>query len=114
MLENRMKPFSLDDLAAIISARGSSTAAASYTKSLLDGGPARCAKKFGEEAVEFVIATVEGDPDAIVGESADVLYHLLVALHLRGVPLSDVLGELERRTRQSGHQEKASRPGALG
>ncbi len=51
-----MDPFSLDDLAAIISARGKSTAAASYTKSLLDAGPAVCAKKFGEEAIEFVIA----------------------------------------------------------
>jgi phosphoribosyl-ATP pyrophosphohydrolase len=108
-----MDPFSLDDLAAIISARGKSTAAASYTKSLLDAGSARCAKKFGEEAVEFVIAAVEGDREAIVGESADVLYHLLVALHLRGVALSDVLGELERRTRQSGLEEKASRQSAL-
>jgi phosphoribosyl-ATP pyrophosphohydrolase len=108
-----MDPFSLDDLAAIISARGRSTAAASYTKSLLDSGPSGCAKKFGEEAVELVIAVVEGEKSAIIGESADVLYHLLVALDLRGVPLSDVLGELERRTRQSGHQEKASRQGAL-
>jgi phosphoribosyl-ATP pyrophosphohydrolase len=108
-----MDRFSLDDLAAIISARGKSTAAASYTRSLLDSGPKGCAKKFGEEAIEFVIAAVEGEKSAILSESADVLYHLLVALEARGVPLSDVLGELERRTRQSGHQEKASRQSAL-
>lgn len=104
-----MDPFSLDDLAAIIAARAESTAAASYTKSLLESGAARCARKFGEEAVELVIATVEGDRDDIISESADMLYHFLVALQLRGVALSDVLGELGRRTRQSGHQEKASR-----
>ena len=108
-----MNPFSLDDLAAIISARGRSTATASYTKSLLDSGPPGCAQKFGEEAVESVIATIEGDKGAIVGEAADVVYHLLVALDQRGVPLSDVIDELERRTGQSGHQEKAARQSAL-
>jgi phosphoribosyl-ATP pyrophosphohydrolase len=108
-----MSSFTLDDLAAIISARGKSTSAESYTKSLLVAGPSRAAKKFGEEAVELVIAAVEGETGGIVGESADVLYHLLVLLHLRGVPLSDVLGELDRRTSQSGHQEKASRQSAL-
>ncbi|VTZ27498.1 Phosphoribosyl-ATP pyrophosphatase [Methylocella tundrae] len=104
-----MKPFSLDDLAAIISARGNATSAASYTKSLLDAGPARAAKKFGEEAVELVIAAIEGEKQAIVSESADVLYHLLVLLRLGDVSLSEVLDELELRTSQSGHQEKASR-----
>ena len=108
-----MTQFTLDDLAAIISARAQSNAAASYTKSLLDAGPARAAKKLGEEAVELVIAAVEGDRKAIASEAADVLYHLLVVLHQSGVSLSDVLAELERRTNMSGHQEKASRPGAL-
>jgi phosphoribosyl-ATP pyrophosphohydrolase len=107
-----MNSFSLDDLAAIIAARGGSSSAESYTKSLLEAGPARAARKFGEEAVELVIAAVEGDPRALVGESADVLYHLLVLLHLRGVPLSDIFSELERRTGQSGRQEKASRQSA--
>jgi phosphoribosyl-ATP pyrophosphohydrolase len=107
-----MTSFSLDDLAAIISARGKSGSAESYTKSLLEAGPARAAKKFGEEAVELVIAAVEGEAGAIVGESADVLYHLLVLLHLRGVAFAEVLGELQRRTGQSGHQEKASRQSA--
>ncbi len=106
------QPFSLDNLAALISARAQSTSSASYTKSLLEAGPARAAKKFGEEAVELVIAAVEGDRNAVVSESADVLYHLLVVLHLSGASLSDVLVELQSRTVQSGHQEKASRQSA--
>lgn len=103
-------PFTLDDLMAIIAERASSTAEKSYTKSLLDAGPARAAKKFGEEAVELVIAALGDDDHAFVAESADVLYHLLVVLRARGVRLEDVMAELHRRTRQSGHQEKASRP----
>ncbi|PNG25402.1 phosphoribosyl-ATP diphosphatase [Methylocella silvestris] len=107
-----MQSFSLDDLAAIISARAQSTASSSYTKSLLEAGPARAAKKFGEEAVELVIAAVEGKRPEIVAEAADVLYHLLVLLASRGVALDEALAELERRTSQSGHEEKAARPGA--
>ena len=102
--------FTLDDLAAIIRDRAGADGGTSYTKSLLDKGPARVAKKFGEEAVELVIAAVEGEAQPIVGEAADVLYHLLVLLQSRGVPPGDVLAELERRTAQSGHAEKASRP----
>ena len=101
--------FTLDDLAAIISARANASASASYTKSLLDAGTARAAKKLGEEAVEVVIAVMEGDAQAITCESADLLYHLLVVLHQSGVSLEDVCAELERRTGQSGHAEKAAR-----
>lgn len=104
-----MTRFTLDDLAAIISARANARASASYTKSLLDGGTARAAKKLGEEAVEVVIAAMEGDARAITRESADLLYHLLVVLHQSGVSLEDVCAELERRTGQSGHAEKAAR-----
>ncbi len=104
-----MSDFSLADLEAIIAARAGATAEASYTKSLLDAGPARAAKKMGEEAVETVIAAIEGDSKALVSESADLLYHLLVLLRTRGLSLADVLAELERRTSQSGHAEKASR-----
>jgi phosphoribosyl-ATP pyrophosphohydrolase len=104
-----MSDFSLKDLAAIIAKRAQSTAEASYTKSLLDGGPARAAKKMGEEAVETVIAAIEGDRKALVSESADLLYHLLVVLQACGVPLEDVLNELQRRTSQSGHEEKGAR-----
>jgi phosphoribosyl-ATP pyrophosphohydrolase len=101
--------FTLDDLAAIISARAKTSGAASYTKSLLDAGTARAAKKLGEEAVEVVIAVMEGDAQAITRESADLLYHLLVVLHQNAISLADVYAELERRTGQSGHAEKAAR-----
>ena len=104
-----MSLFDLETLAAIIRERTGGDAKASYTKSLLDKGPARVAKKFGEEAVELCIAAAEGEPEAVLAESADVLYHLLVLLESLGVPLSDVFGELERRTARSGHEEKAAR-----
>jgi phosphoribosyl-ATP pyrophosphohydrolase len=104
-----MTSFTLDDLAAIISARANTSASTSYTKSLLDAGPARAAKKLGEEAVETVIAAVQGDAEALTRESADLLYHLLVVLHQRGISLADVCAELEHRTGRSGHAEKAAR-----
>lgn len=101
--------FSLDDLARTIAERASTTAEKSYTRSLLDKGPKGAAKKFGEEAAEFVIAAVAEDEAALRAEAADVLYHLLVTLESRGVRLAEVLAELERRTQRSGHDEKASR-----
>lgn len=104
-----MTGFSLNDLAAIIAARAGANAAVSYTKSLLDAGPARAAKKLGEEAVETVIAAVQGDTQALTRESADLLYHLLVVLYQRGITLDDVCAELEHRTGRSGHAEKAAR-----
>jgi phosphoribosyl-ATP pyrophosphohydrolase len=105
----KMSDFTLADLAAIIAARAGAAADKSYTKSLLDAGPARAAKKLGEEAVETVIAAIEGEPKALVGESADLLYHLLVVLQARGIELDEVMAELKRRTAQSGHEEKAAR-----
>ena len=104
-----MTTFTLEKLADIIRARSGGDARASYTKSLLDKGPAGVAKKFGEEAVELVIAAVEGDLHPVACEAADVLYHILVVLESVGVPLADVLAELERRTSSSGHEEKAAR-----
>jgi phosphoribosyl-ATP pyrophosphohydrolase len=101
--------FTLHDLAALIAQRAQSTADQSYTKSLLASGTGRIAKKFGEEAVEAVIAAVQKDRSALKLEAADVLYHLLVLLQDGGVSLQDVIDELAWRTRQSGHQEKASR-----
>lgn len=101
--------FSLADLEAIVAARASAEAGASYTRSLLDKGVAKCAQKLGEEAVETVIAAVSGNKDALVGEVADLLFHLLVVLKARGVALADVNAELARRTAQSGLAEKASR-----
>jgi phosphoribosyl-ATP pyrophosphohydrolase len=104
-----MPDFTLSDLDAIIASRTSADAGASYTKSLLDAGTARTAKKFGEEAVEAVIAAMQGDRTELSKEAADVLYHLLVLLRAGGVSLSEVYDELQRRTAQSGHAEKASR-----
>lgn len=96
-------------LAATIRARRAEASDRSYTRQLLDGGPERCAKKLGEEAVETVIAGVHQDDDALRAEAADLLYHLLVLLEVRGIALDDVLAVLERRTAQSGLAEKASR-----
>jgi phosphoribosyl-ATP pyrophosphohydrolase len=101
--------FSLDDLAKIIAARASAGAADSYTAQLLAAGPEKCAKKLGEEAVETVLAATGGDKQALVAESADLLYHLLVLLEARGVKLAEVYAELERRTARSGLAEKAAR-----
>lgn len=104
-----MADFTLADLTEIIDARAISGDSGSYTAKLLDGGPARIARKFGEEAVETVIAAISEDDKALTGEAADVLYHLLVLLKARGIPLADVMAELDRRTGQSGLAEKASR-----
>ena len=102
--------FALDDLARIIAARAGADPASSHTAKLLAGGPAKAAKKLGEEAVEAALAAVQGDRAGLVGEAADVLYHLLVVLHGAGVPLEEVMAELERRTARSGLAEKAARP----
>jgi phosphoribosyl-ATP pyrophosphohydrolase len=75
----------------------------------LAAGPARPAKKLGEEAIEAALAAVAGDRDGLVAEAADVLYHLVVLLRAGGVGLEEVMGELERRRAQSGLAEKASR-----
>jgi phosphoribosyl-ATP pyrophosphohydrolase len=104
-----MSAFTLADLARLVAERAAAPPDASYTAKLLAGGPERAAKKLGEEAVEAVIAAVQGDRAALTAEAADVLYHLLVVLHGGGVPLQDVLDELERRTAQSGLAEKAAR-----
>src|ERR1700757_1132598 len=101
--------FTLDDLARIIAERADAGVEKSYTSTLLSKGPAHCGKKFGEEAVELAIAAAAQDQTAVRNEAADVLYHLLVVLKSRGVELSEVTGELERRTSQSGLEEKASR-----
>jgi phosphoribosyl-ATP pyrophosphohydrolase len=101
--------YSLDNLAALIAARAEGPSDASYTRQLLDDGVSRCARKLGEEAVELVVAAMGGHKPEIVGEAADVLYHLLVLLQATDVPFEQVTGELARRTKQSGLQEKASR-----
>jgi phosphoribosyl-ATP pyrophosphohydrolase len=104
-----MSRFSIQDLAATIDARAASGGDASYTKKLLDKGPAHCAKKLGEEAVETVIAALQSEREPLVAESADLIYHLLVLLKSRGVRLEEVEAALAQRTSMSGLEEKASR-----
>ncbi len=104
----------LDDLATTIAARKGADPASSWTAKLLAQGPEKCAEKFGEEAIEAIIEAVKGDKVALTAEAADVLYHLLVMLAARDVPLDDVLTELARRQGTSGIAEKAARPSSSG
>ncbi len=99
-------------LQGVIAARAGAAPETSYTARLLSQGPARIAKKLGEEAIETVIAAVEGDADALAAESADLLYHWLVLLQACGVSAGAVADKLEAREGRSGLEEKASRPGA--
>ncbi|MEI9407556.1 phosphoribosyl-ATP diphosphatase [Mesorhizobium salmacidum] len=105
-----MAEFSLSDLQKIVSDRAHSGDPDSWTAKLFARGIDKAAQKLGEEAVETVIAAVKGDKQGLVSESADLIYHWLVVLSIAGVPLDDVLKELEGRTRRSGIAEKASRP----
>jgi phosphoribosyl-ATP pyrophosphohydrolase len=106
--------FTLDQLAGTIDQRAGVSAETSYTRGLLDRGAAHCARKFGEEAIELAIAAAALDENAVRAEAADVLYHLLVVLRARGVPLSSVMDELGKRSAQSGLEEKASRTKSAG
>jgi phosphoribosyl-ATP pyrophosphohydrolase len=99
----------LQRLAALISTRRTESASKSYTRELLDGGPERCAKKLGEEATETIIAALTQDERALTREAADLVYHLLVLLESKRVPLTDVLAELKSRMGTSGIAEKAAR-----
>jgi phosphoribosyl-ATP pyrophosphohydrolase len=106
-----MPTFTLHDLERRVKERARESADVSYTRKLLDRGIIHCAKKLGEEAVEAAVAAVGEDKNRMIGEAADVLYHLLVVLHVRGVTLKEVEAELGARTRQSGLDEKAARKG---
>jgi len=103
--------FTLTDLEKIVAERATVTDGSSYTANLVAGGPAKCARKLGEEAVETIVAGIDGSSEELSAEAADLLYHLLALLNARGVALSAVMAELERRTGQSGLAEKASRRG---
>ena len=104
-----MSKFTLADLEKRVAERAQADASQSYTRALLDKGVAHCAKKMGEEAFETAIAAVQEDKGRLVAEASDLLYHLLVVLKARGVTLAEVEAELDKRTAQSGHDEKASR-----
>src|ERR1700761_4288618 len=97
----------IDRLFATIAARKGGDPAKSYTASLLKDGVAKCAKKFGEEAVEAVIAAALKDKAALTSESADVLYHLFVLWAASGITPDDVYEALVAREGQSGLAEKA-------
>ena len=100
----------LDRLFATIAARkDAGDAAQSYTAKLLSQGVEKCAKKFGEEAIETALAAVSGDKAHLAAESADALYHLLVLWAAAGITPEDVYAALKARESQSGLQEKASR-----
>lgn len=96
-------------LAATIAARRTGDPDASYVARLNAKGTAKIAQKLGEEAVEAVIAAMAQDRAGLVGEAADVLFHLLVLLDRQGIALEEVLAELDRREGTSGLEEKASR-----
>ena len=99
----------LDRLFTVIAARKGADPASSYTAKLLAEGVEKCAKKFGEEATEAVIAAVTRDKAELAKESADVLYHLMVLWAASGITPEDVYAVLMSRENQSGLQEKASR-----
>jgi phosphoribosyl-ATP pyrophosphohydrolase len=99
----------LDKLFATIAARKGADPGTSYTAKLLSAGVEKCAKKFGEEAVEAVIAAIQRDKTELAKESADVLYHLLVLWAASGITPQDVYATLASREGQSGLEEKASR-----
>jgi phosphoribosyl-ATP pyrophosphohydrolase len=99
----------LSRLAATIAARRAADSETSYVAKLNARGLPTIAQKLGEEAVETVIAALSGNADELTGEAADLLFHLLVLLDAKGVPLDAVLAELDRREGMSGIAEKAAR-----
>lgn len=100
----------LHQLEATILQRRSADPASSYVAKMAHKGRAKIAQKVGEEAVETVIAAMAGNREEAVGESADLLFHLLMLLADMDVPFDAVLDELERREGISGIAEKAARP----
>jgi phosphoribosyl-ATP pyrophosphohydrolase len=101
--------FTLEALDERLRERAAASPDESYTARLLAAGTGKCARKFGEEAVEAIVAATSGDRSGLTAEAADVLYHLLVLLRSGGVPLSEVMEQLAARTAQSGLAEKAGR-----
>ncbi len=109
-------PFSaavLDRLHAVVMDRRTADPAHSHSARLLSRGTPKVAQKFGEEAVECLIEAAMGNRAALVSESADVLYHLLVLWVSAGIEPADVWAELQRREGVSGVTEKALRTRAL-
>ncbi|MEG3597514.1 MAG: phosphoribosyl-ATP diphosphatase [Pseudomonadota bacterium] len=99
----------LSRLERTVAERRAADPSQSYVASLHAKGLPQIARKLGEEGVEAAVATLSGSHDELVGEAADILFHLVVALQARDIPLAAVLAELDRREGRSGIEEKASR-----
>ncbi len=99
----------LEKLASDVAAKANASPELSYTAKLISKGVAKCAKKFGEEAVELALASVANNKHETTTEAADVLYHFMVLLQATGVSPDDVMAELKRREGVGGLVEKASR-----
>ncbi|MDR7101418.1 phosphoribosyl-ATP diphosphatase [Croceicoccus sp. BE223] len=110
MAEHTKPPLdALTRLAATIESRKGGNPNESYVAKLLDRGPDYAARKLGEEAVETVVAALAGSDEELVGEAADVIFHLAVLLAARDLSIHDALAELDRRDGVSGIAEKAAR-----
>ncbi|MEN9577504.1 MAG: hypothetical protein RJA70_513, partial [Pseudomonadota bacterium] len=101
-------------LEAEILSRQGATSERSYTRYLLDGGASKIGEKVTEEAGEFVEAIGSQSAERVASEAADVVYHLMVGLRLRGVSWRQVIEVLAKRSGQSGHEEKANRSAPSG
>src|SRR6187551_3613605 len=105
-----MTKFTLQDLEKRIQERAQASPDVSYTRKLLDRGVVQCAKKFGEEAVEAVIAASSESRERLIAEAGDLLYHLLIVLHARGISLAEIEAALSQRQGMTGLEEKSARP----
>ena len=99
----------LERLEQTIASRRDASPDESYVAKLNSRGVPKIAQKVGEEATETVIAALSGSNEELVGESADLIFHLMVLLQAKGIAFDEVLGELDRREGLSGLEEKASR-----
>ncbi|MEJ0048789.1 MAG: phosphoribosyl-ATP diphosphatase [Rhodospirillales bacterium] len=106
---NGASPKVIDRLWEVVLERRAADPAISHSARLLSRGTAKVAQKFGEEAVECIIEAVAGNKQALIAESADVLYHLLVLWVSAGLHPSEIWAELERREGVSGIVEKSTR-----
>ncbi len=93
----------------VIRSRKDGDPSSSYVAKLFSRGRGKISQKFGEEAVETIVAALSEKDEALVGEAADLVFHLLILLADRGIAFADVVAELERREGISGLNEKAGR-----
>ncbi len=99
----------LNRVFAVIESRKAADPEQSYVAKLMARGPKKIAQKVGEEAVEVALEAVSGTPETVIGESADVLFHLMVLWSAMGLKPEDIVAELAAREGVSGIVEKKSR-----